>query len=66
MVAFATTTAIWINTENIVVVALALIMSIIISINRIESKQRNVLEVVLGAIIGMLITILVYGLTLLK
>ena len=66
MLAFAATTAIWINTENAVVVALAMIMSIIISMNRIESKQRSILEVAIGAIIGILITILVYGLTLLK
>lgn len=66
MLAFAAVTAIWINTENIVVVALALIMSIIISMNRIESKQRTVLEVVLGAILGILICVLVYGLTIFK
>ena len=41
MLAFAAVTAIWINTENIVVVALSLIMALIISISRIESKQRN-------------------------
>lgn len=66
MVAFSAVTAIWINTENIIVVALAMIMAGIISINRVESKQRSVFEVVLGAIIGVLITVLVYGLTLLK
>lgn len=66
MLAFAAVTAIWINTQNIVVVALAFIMAIIISLNRIESKQRRTIEVVLGAIIGVLITILVYGLTLLR
>lgn len=66
MIAFATVTAIWINTENIVVVALAIIMAMIISVNRVESKERTILEVVLGAIIGVLITMLVYGLTLLK
>ena len=65
MVAFSAVTAIWINTQNIVVVALAFIMAIIISLNRIESKERKTIEVVLGAIIGILITILVYGLTLL-
>lgn len=66
MIAFSAVTAIWINTENIVIVALALTMAIIISLNRIESNQRTILEVVLGAILGILITLLVYGLTILK
>ena len=66
MIAFCAVTAIWINTENIVIVALALTMAIIISLNRIESNQRTILEVVLGAILGILITLLVYGLTILK
>lgn len=65
MLAFAAVTAIWINTENIVVVALALIMALIISLNRLEFNQRTKLEVILGAIMGILITILVYGLTIL-
>ena len=63
MLAFAAVTAIWINTENIVVVALAMIMALIISINRIDTKQRTKLEVILGAVMGFLITVLVYGLT---
>ncbi len=66
MIAFSAVTAIWINTENMLIVALAMMMAIIISMNRIESKERNVTEVLLGVIIGILITILVYGLTLLK
>lgn len=66
MLAFAAVTAIWINTENIVVVSLALILAIIISMNRIEGKQRSTSEVVIGAIIGILITILLYGLTIIK
>lgn len=66
MIAFAAVTAIWINTENILIVALALMMAIIISMNRVESKERTVTEVILGILMGILITILVYGLTLLK
>lgn len=66
MLAFAAVTAIWINTENTVVVALSLIMALIISISRIESKQRNKIEVILGAIIGVLIAVLIYGLTIFK
>lgn len=64
MISFATVTAILINTENIVVVALALIMAIIICLNRLENNSRTKLEVILGALIGIIITILVYGLTL--
>lgn len=66
MIAFAAVTAIWINTENIVIVALALTMAIIISLNRVDSNQRTKLEVVLGALIGILITLLVYGLTIIS
>ena len=43
-----------------------MIMAVIISVNRIESKKRTKLEVILGALMGILITILVYGLTLFK
>ena len=62
MMAFAAVTAIWINTENIVVVALAMIMAIIITLNRLESGQRKLIEVILGAAIGIAVTLLVYGL----
>lgn len=62
MIAFAAVTIIWLNTANFMIVALALIMAFIISMNRVETNQRTSLEVILGAIIGILITILVYGL----
>lgn len=64
--AFVAVSAIWINTQNIVIVSLALILAIMVVLNRVDSKQRTWLEVILGAIIGILITILVHGLTVIK
>lgn len=64
-VAFALLTAIWINSQNAIVFCLALILSILVAGNRMNDK-RTFAEVVFGAFMGMLIVILVYGLTIFK
>jgi len=65
-IAFAALTAICLNTNNIVVFTLALIMSLLILGNRMENNSRSVVEVIFGACIGVLIVVLVYGLTVLR
>lgn len=65
-IAFAILTAIWLNTQNIIIFILALILSIMIAENRIESNKKNIAEVIFGACCGILIVLLVYGLTMIR
>ena len=60
-IAFAILTAVWLNTKNIIVLVLALILSIMVLENRIESKAKRLSEVVFGAAIGALVVLLIYG-----
>jgi diacylglycerol kinase (ATP) len=63
--AFAILTAIWINTQNLVVFCLALILSLLVVGNRMNDK-RTFGEVLFGAFMGVLVVIMVYGLTIFK
>ena len=66
MLASAAVVGTWIATENLVALSFAVILAIMICMNRVESKERTVVEVILGVLIGILITILMYGLALFK
>ncbi len=61
-IAFAILTAIWINSRNPIIFCLALVLSILVAGNRLNDT-RNFAEVLFGAFMGMLIVMLVYGLT---
>lgn len=63
--AFAILTSIWINTQNFLIFALALMLSLMVFENRVESKIHSIAESVFGSFMGILIVLLVYGLTLL-
>src|SRR5574344_1223931 len=63
--AFAILTAIWINTQNVVVFCLALVLSLLVVGNRMNDK-RTLGEVLFGAFMGVLVVIMVYGLTIFK
>lgn len=65
-IAFAALTAIWINSRNIITFSLALVLSILIAGNRLYNNARTKAEVAFGACMGILIVILVYGLTIFK
>lgn len=65
-IAFATLVAIWLNTKNIVVFTLSLVLALLIVENRVESNKRSTAEIIFGAGMGVLIVILVYGLTIFK
>lgn len=65
-IAFAALTAIWLNSKDIVTFTLALILSILIAGNRIYNNARTKAEVIFGACMGVLIILLVYGLTIFK
>jgi len=61
-IAFALLTAIWINAKNPIVFCMALVLSIMVAGNRVNDT-RTFGEVFFGAFMGMLIVILIYGLT---
>ena len=66
MLASAAVVATWIVTENIIALSFAVILAVMICMNRVESKERTVTEVILGVMIGLLITILMYGLAIFR
>ena len=61
-IAFAATTLIWINSSNKVVLTLTIFMAIVLSLTRIEDKKRSSLEVFVGALTGIAVVTLIYGL----
>ncbi len=63
--AFAILTSIWLNTRSILIFSLALMLSLMVFENRIESKLHSIAESIFGSFMGVLIVLLVYGLTLL-
>ena len=65
-IAFAALTAIWINSRDIITFSLALVLSVLIAGNRLYNSARTKAEVAFGACMGILIVILVYGLTIFK
>lgn len=65
-IAFAVLTAIWVNSQDIIIFTLALVLSLLVAGNRIQNNARTRAEVVFGACMGVLIVILVYGLTIFK
>lgn len=65
-IAFAALTAIWLNSKDIITFTLALILSILVAGNRIFSSARTKAEVAFGAAMGILIVLLVYGLTIFR
>lgn len=61
-IAFAALTIIWLSTRNIVVMALALVMAVIIAESRMEARKTTIAEIIVGACTGILVVILIYGL----
>lgn len=61
-VAFAGLTIIWLTTRNVVIFTLSLVLALIIAINRYENGKRSKSEIVVGACVGILIVVLLYGL----
>ena len=63
--AFAALTAIWINSRNLIVFSLSLILSLIVAVNRLNDN-KTFAEILFGGFMGVLIVVLVYGLTIFK
>ena len=60
--AFAAMTVIWINTRNIVILTLSFILAIAVAENRIEANKRTLSEVIVGGLLGILVSIFIFGL----
>ena len=61
-IAFGANTIIWLSTTDKVILTLSAFMAILVSVTRVESKQRTIKEVIIGATIGIAVVILIYGL----
>lgn len=61
-VAFAILTSIWLNSQNILIFALALMLSLLVFENRLESKTHSLAETIFGSFMGILVVLLIYGL----
>ena len=64
-ISFAALTIIWLTTRNVVIFTLSLVLSLIVAINRYENNKRSKSEIIIGACVGILVVILLYGLALL-
>lgn len=64
-IAFAGLTIIWLTTRNVVIFTISLVLALIISINRYENGKRSKSEIIVGACVGIMIVILLYGLAIL-
>lgn len=63
--AFAGNTIIWLLTDNIVILTLSIIMAILVSESRVESKAHRLSEVVFSSCIGIIMVLVIYGLAML-
>lgn len=61
-IAFAANTIIWLSTNNIVVLTLSFVMAILVCITRMEKKNKTLLDIVVGAVTGIAVAALLYGL----
>lgn len=64
-IAFAGLTIIWLTTRNVVIFTISLVLALIISINRYENGKRIKSEIIVGACVGIMVVVLLYGLAIL-
>lgn len=60
--AFAVNTIIWLSTDNIVILTLSLVLSLLVAESRIEAKVHKTSEVVFSSCIGIILVLVLYGL----
>ena len=60
-VAFAALTIVWITTRNVVIFTLSLVLALLVAINRYQARKRTKMEIVIGACVGVLVVMLLYG-----
>ena len=61
--AFVANTIIWLITDNVVIITLSLVLSILVAESRIESKKHRLSEVVFSSCLGILMVLFIYGMT---
>lgn len=61
-VAFAALTIVWLTTRNVVIFTLALVLALLVAINRYQTGKRSKSEIAVGACVGVLVVVLLYGL----
>lgn len=64
-VAFAGLTIIWLTTRNVVVFTISLVLALIIAINRYDKGEKSKSEIIVGACVGVMVVVLLYGLAIL-
>lgn len=64
-VAFAALTIVWLTTRNVVIFTLSLVLALLVAINRYQTKAHTKMELIIGACIGILIVVLLYGIAIL-
>lgn len=62
--AFAANTIIWLTTDNIIIITLSLVLSILVAESRVESKVHKFSEVVFSSCVGIILVLIIYGLAL--
>jgi len=63
--AFAITTSICFITENAMITALSLVLSFLVAQSRVEGKIHSMLQIFLGALLGIAVTVFLFSLRLL-
>ena len=61
-IAFAIVTMVVFLTSNFIVIVLVLLMALLVAQSRLESEIHNLLEVFMGALIGIMLTLIVFQL----
>lgn len=65
-IAFAILTIIGLNTKSLLIFILSLILALLVIENKVEGEKKSIAEVIFGSCMGILIVLLVYGLTIFK
>lgn len=60
--AFAANTIIWLTTDNLVILTLSLVISLLAAESRVESKAHKLSEVVFSSCVGIILVLFIYGL----
>ncbi len=64
-IAFAGLTIIWLTTRNVVIFTISLVLALIIALNRYDKGKRSKSEIIVGACVGVMVVVLLYGLAVL-
>lgn len=60
-IAFAANTIIWLLTDNVVILILALVMAILVAESRIAAKEHKLSEIIFSGALGTTIVLILYA-----